>query len=395
VGELLAAHNSRELIGKHTVGHVDCLVCAGARTVVHRVLSPDLNFDEAFEVWLSWRQVDRPEGSMHVTDATYLAPKTIKDYRACAAALGKFFGRLKLGEIHAGHLREYQRARAYCDKAAGDWTKPCQANRIRKEITLLIRILKDARLWGGQEEMYFQPLRPVETNVGRALTPDEQSRFLTCASSRPAWQFVYWYAVVALQTTASTNELRSLRLGDIMLAPGILQIRREGAKNKYRIRTIPLETPEVVWALEQLVARARELGSSAPHHCLFPIAEARGIYNPCYPMSDSGLKKRFNAVRSAAGLDWLRPYDLRHTAITRMAEAGVPIQVIMSFAGHMTTRMQQHYTTISLMSKRQWARSAFGEQAELPPRKGPKGENGNQNSTHYPQRFAHIRSSGH
>jgi integrase len=59
------------------------------------------------------------------------------------------------------------------------------------------------------------------------------------------------------------------------------------------------------------------------------------------------------------GLNWLRPYDLRHTAITRMAEAGVPIHVIMSFAGHMSAKMQLHYTSISMASKREWAQRAF------------------------------------
>ena len=34
----------------------------------------------------------------------------------------------------------------------------------------------------------------------------------------------------------------------------------------------------------------------------------------------------------------------------------------MSFAGHMTLRMQQHYTTISLVSKRKWARSTWQEE---------------------------------
>jgi integrase len=281
-------------------------------------------------------------------------------------ALDKFFWNLKLSEIHLGHLREYQRARAVCDSSAGSWSHPCGANRIRKEIGLLKRILKAARLWGDEEEMYFQPLRPVENDVPRAMQPDEQRRFLAIAGSRAEWQYILWYSILALQTTASTNELRSLRLSDVMLSQGILQIRREGAKNKYRMRTIPLETPEVVWALNRLIERAASLGASAPHHYLFPIQERIGQYDPLRPMSDSGLKKRWNAVREAANIDWLRPYDLRHTAITRMAEAGTPIQVIMSFAGHMTLRMQQHYTAISMMAKRKWAHSTWSESGASP-----------------------------
>lgn len=343
--------------------------------MLHQSLKADMPFPEAFKVWLAWRTMVRPEGTLQFSDASYLAPKSIKDYRTCATALEKFFGRLKLGEIHAGHLRAYQAARAYCDKSVGDWEKPCGANRIRKEIALLKRILRDARLWGADEDSFFQPLRPVESDVCRAMDAEEQARFLRAAASREKWQFIFWYATLALQTTASTNELRNLRIGDVLLQQGILQIRREGAKNKYRIRTIPLETPEVVFALEWLLARARELGATAPHHYLFPIQASKGKYDPCRGMSDSGLKKRWAEVRSAANLNWLRPYDLRHTAITRMAEAGAPIQVIMSFAGHMTVRMQQHYTAISLMARRQWARAAWEEQPANPARKkGPHQE---------------------
>jgi integrase len=358
----------------HTDGHQLCPACAEARLVDARTLTAEMFFGDAFDLWLSHRLVATSFQGALSADVCYLKPKTIKDYRLCENALKKFFGRLTLGEIHVGHLREYQRARAYCDKEAcrggvGAWARPCGANRIRKEITLLLRILRAARLWGDEEKDFFRPLRRVENDVQRSMEPEEQRRFLAIAASREEWQFIHWYSVLALQTTASTNELRALRLADVMLSQGILQIRREGAKNKYRIRSIPLETPEVVWALGQLIERARLLGATSPHHYLFPIQETKGHYDPTRPMSDSGLKKRWNAVRAAAGLDWLRPYDLRHTAITRMAEAGVPIQVIMAFAGHMTLRMQQHYTAISMMSRRKWAQSVWGENSRKPPQK--------------------------
>ncbi|MGA9071396.1 MAG: site-specific integrase [Terracidiphilus sp.] len=324
--------------------------------LIYQSITPELLFPEAFRLWLAHHTLDGATGS-----AGYLSPRSVRDYKACSRALEKFFGRLRLSEIHAGHMREYQRARTLCDHGSAAWERPCGPNRIRKELALLIRVLRAAHLWGEAQEVCFQMLRPVENDVPRAMQPEEQMRFLAAAASRVEWQMIYWYSIVALQTTASTNELRALRMGDVMLGQGILQIRREGAKNKYRIRTIPLETPEVVWALENLIARARELGAGAPHHYLFPIQAAKGYYDPLRPMSDSGLKKRWNAVRAAAGVPWLRPYDLRHTAITRMAEAGTPIQVIMSFAGHMTLRMQQHYTAISMMAKRKWARSTWEE----------------------------------
>jgi len=354
------------LRASHTAGHVDCPACGEARTLLYRPVSPDLFFLDAFDLWLSHRQVSPVPG---LTSVEFLSRSTEKDYKACSRALGKFFGKLRLADIHPGHVREYQCARAVCNKDAAKWTRPAGANRIRKEVDLLLRILRAAKLWGEEQDLYFQRLRPVEQDVPRAMSPEDQHRFLLAAASRLEWQFIHQYSVLALQTTASTNELRAIRLGDVMLSQGVLQIRRAGAKNKYRIRTIPLETPEVVWALERLIERAASLGSIAPHHYLFPIQDRRHAYDPLRPMSASGLKKRWAAVRTAAGVPWLRPYDLRHTAITRMAEAGTPIQVIMAFAGHMTLRMQQHYTAISMMSKRKWARATWEEEPATPARK--------------------------
>src|SRR5581483_3002526 len=76
-------------------------------------------------------------------------------------------------------------------------------------------------------------------------------------------------------------------------------------------------------------------------------------------MSNSGIRKPWNEVRKAADVPWLRIHDLRHTAITRMAEAGVPIPVILSMAGHISVRMQQHYTSVSEYAKRRAVEAAF------------------------------------
>jgi integrase len=320
------------------------------------VLTPQMTFSAAFDAWIARRIIDH---AGVWSNARYIAPRTERDLRQYARAAERFFGALRLEEIHAGHLREYQRARAVCDKTAGNWAEPAGANLIRKEVQTVLRVMRAAGAWSEAIEESHEPLQSVENDVPRAMTPDEQHRFLHLAGSRMEWRAVYCWSLVALQTTASTNELRALRLGDIFLEQGVVQIRSEGAKTKFRVRTIPLQTKEVAWALHQLVERARELGAAQPHHYLFPFHVTQKKYDVTRPMTVWGLRKPWEAIRAAANLDWLRPYDLRHTAITRMAEAGVPIQVIMSFAGHMSQRMQLHYTSISMAAKREWAARAF------------------------------------
>lgn len=326
----------------------------------------EMLFPDAFALWFAHRTI-QTHGLR--TDARYIAPKTARDYRVCAKALGKFFGSLRLDQIHEGHLMAYQQARAVNLVEAQDgnrspWAATAGANCIRKEIALLIRILRAARLWGDAQEMYFQRLQPAEPEVERALTQEEQHRFLHVAASRGEFRMIYQYAIVALQTTASTNEMRALRLGDVLLADRILQVPRAGAKNKYRMRAIPLVSEDAMWAMEGLLARARELGATAPSHYLFPRQASRTHYDASRPMSESGLRKPWDAVRCAAGLPHLRIYDLRHTGITRMAEAGVPLRVAMTFAGHMTARMQQRYEAICMAAKRGWGEAVWGSGME-------------------------------
>lgn len=355
--------DSQSPTGTHTPGHRDCPACERAISVQSEELCPGLNFREAFRVWIGQRVIE--QAGMW-TNVRYVSERTERDLRQYARAAGKFFNDLRLNEIHAGHLREYQKARALNSlPVAGTgvtqpWKGAAGANLIRKEVQTVIRVLRAAGAWSAHLEECFEPVAAAESDVCRAMTPDEQHRWLHVAASRAEWQLVYWWSLVALQTTAATNEMRALRLGDVFLGDApVLQIRSEGAKNKFRIRTIPLESQEVNWAMDGLLERARRLGANGPHCYLFPFHVTADRYDAQRPMSVWGLRKAWDAVRSAAGLDWLRVYDLRHAAITRMAEAGVPIQVIMSFAGHMSPRMQQHYTAISMQAKRRWAGMAW------------------------------------
>ena len=47
-----------------------------------------------------------------------------------------------------------------------------------------------------------------------------------------------------------------------------------------------------------------------------------------------------------AGLKGLRLHDMRHQCLTEMAEAGVPSDVMMKLAGHVSEKMRQHYVHV-------------------------------------------------
>jgi len=56
--------------------------------------------------------------------------------------------------------------------------------------------------------------------------------------------------------------------------------------------------------------------------------------------------------RAAAPVRGLRFHDLRHQAITEMAEAGASDATLMAVAGHMSRRMLEHYSHVRMAAKR-------------------------------------------
>ena len=288
--------------------------------------------------------------SCPVEASRYRAFRTIRDIRTKIKALSKFFGRLKLRDIHIGHLREYQKVRFSNER--GLWAHTAGATKINAELGLLLRILKLGKAYSSVMEEYFEHLQADECEIPKALTPEEQERFLGVAESRKEWEVVHWYSLLALHIAFSSDELRTLRQRDINLTRQIVAVNRKAGKNYHRRREVPLEDRAAVWALERLLDRSIELGGRSPEKYLFPARVSRGHFNGDFNMGETGIRKQFEAVRKAAGLEWFRLNGWRHTAITRMAEAGIPIATIMARAGHCSQKMTAHYTHISEQAER-------------------------------------------
>jgi hypothetical protein len=58
-------------------------------------------------------------------------------------------------------------------------------------------------------------------------------------------------------------------------------------------------------------------------------------------------------LRKAAGLKRFRFHDLRHQAITELAEAGASDDTLMAIAGHLSRRMLEHYSHVRMAAKRE------------------------------------------
>lgn len=317
--------------------------------LVRGKLKPGMTFNQAADMW-------RAATNFGVVGQGYLHPGTLHNYDEKLKALSRFFGDKVLKDIDHASVRKYQELRVL-----GTFTREVFKKRslsgtgpgpqlINREVGLLLRILRLSGAWTPAIEEMYLPLHVEMRDIPRAMTAREQHRFLAVAESKERWTVIHSYSTVALHTCLSTQELRNLRRMDINLDQGILTVPARGSKNPYRLRTIRLNRTARE-ALLSLMRRARRRGSMNPEHFIFPFRVKTGHFDPMRPMNDGGLQPYWNEVRKASDLHWLRPYDLRHTAITRFAENGTPIPVIMEFAGHVTLKMIAHYTHISEMAK--------------------------------------------
>lgn len=346
--------------GNHTTGHLHCPACEQARVrPLTTALLDSSTFRKASEEWIASRSF---AGVRH----RFIAPRTLQDEKQWIESLSKFFGELHLNQIHAGHIRSYQeqRARGELSNPNPRWKRPgVGPQKINQEVALLIRIMKKANCWTEELDNAYEPFQVLEHDIPRALTPQEQDRFLQVASSREEWRVVFWYATVGLRIGFSNEEMRGIRLGDFSLEQQVVTVQAAHAKRRNRIRTVPL-TPDACWGLERLKERAKELGSTEPQHYLFPFGVKHDQYDPTRPMTVSGIKNAWQEVREAAGVPWFRQHDVRHTAITRWAESGMSIAIVMSLAGHLTQKMLMHYTHISGQAARLAMEQAYGKRPQ-------------------------------
>ena len=139
------------------------------------------------------------------------------------------------------------------------------------------------------------------------------------------------------------GELRHIRRRDVDLKKRSLLV-RDGAKNFYRDRTIPMNAAayeSIGWILD----RWADLGGSRDDEFILPHRprKPKGPWLFDEPMGS--ITTAFNGIRKEAGLPKFRVYDCRVQAITKLlSNPAVSPQVSKEIAGHISEAMQSHYS---------------------------------------------------
>jgi integrase len=273
-----------------------------------------------YEGAMEWLESRRP----------FLGERSAHDYAIHIATIAHFFGSIALEKLaNPDRLRAYQLERS----------KTCGASTVNKECSVIQQILKRIRRW-HEVKPFYEPLPVKRDTPGRALTPDEEKRLFDVGKVNPKWASAYHLAVVSVNTAVGPGELLGLRFRDLFTDnPETARVYiRENAKNQYRLREVPLNT-DALASMQALMAIAKSRGAGHPEHYLVPFrirgGNDGGVYDPTRP--GKWPKGSWTEWIATAGV-MLRPYDLRHHGLTKLAEKN-PEQVVLKIAGHVSPQM--------------------------------------------------------
>jgi integrase len=293
-----------------------------------------------------------------------LAPLSIRTERERAKAINEKLGDVQISRLTPDLILAHIRGRKADDIANAT---------INRELDIIRGVLKKAKRWHLFADE-IKPL-PLRQKIGRALSYEEKLKLLKTAAGRDEWQNAAWAATLALNTTMRGCEIKQLRWRDIDLMEKTVVIGK--SKTEAGERVIPLNND--AWnTVLLLYARAKKLGEVRPDYYVFPACEAghvdpkqaqkswrtawrnltRLIACPACGTQQAPAKKCSNEKcgkdieKTKSPLAGLRFHDLRHHAITELAESQASDSTVMAIAGHVSSKMLAHYSHVRLQAKR-------------------------------------------
>jgi integrase len=300
-----------------------------------------------------------------------LAPRSVKIEQANLAHLIPELGRKLICDIETREIARYQQKRR--DEDASPKT-------VNLEIGTLRAILKRSGQWARlQPEVKMLPTRD---DVGRAITPEEEAALLqACSQSRS--RSVVPFVTLAIETGARYGVIRTLEWGSVdfenrclkwgkdKTAAGTGRVvplsQRAEAALSFWATHFPERKPEhYVFPAERYGAGGDEFSPKAYHvDPSKPIGSIKEAWEAakvraarilkCETEQAKAAEEESETAKQIAPLA-CRFHDLRHTAVSRMLNAGIPIAKVAKIVGWSPAtmvRMAARYGHFSLNELRE------------------------------------------
>lgn len=256
-----------------------------------------------------------------------------------------------------GHIAVQMISYGVVDRAVYGWIADgCGRSTIKNSLAILVRVLDQAmrdgiigrnpaKVTGWQREYQMAEDELADPRALALRDWDALEQLAAALVTRSAGQFAGWGDVVEFTacTAARIGETSGIRRADIDPAKWIWRVRRQttpgpgglidkGTKGR-RARLVP-----IIAEIRPLVARRLDVISDDPMARLF--TGPRGGRITTAVLRDA---THWDEVVTGLGYAYLRRHSLRHTGLTWMADAGVPVHVLQKIAGHGSLTTTQLY----------------------------------------------------
>lgn len=240
------------------------------------------------------------------------------DVLICRVLVKAFRGKT-LRQITPPIIEEFKQERLNAPTKHGHKRSPATVNRLLSVLSKIFSLATDAEIVDSNPCRKVRKFRLNNQRL-RVLSPEEETRLLAALENS---KLVKQIVVFALNTGLRRGEIFSLKWSDVDFERGMIQI-RESKSNKGR--AVPMNS--TIRTLLRSLKRKSEY--------VFPSPKTGGRLNQ--------IKRSFRRAVMEAGIVDFRFHDLRHTAATRMADAGADPFTLMKILGHSDIRMTARYT---------------------------------------------------
>lgn len=261
----------------------------------------------------------------YLAACAHLRPVTVKTYRDILDPFCRCIGpQTELRELGPDDIRRW-----FDSTKAGDVTRVKYLNHLGY---FLRHFAREGQLDTDPSKSVKLPKLPEQ--APKSMSPEMVASFIATANKWPGYDYSWIADLVEanVEMGLRRGELLALRPEHVDLDRKLVRVVNTEAftTKSGKERAVPLSS-----TAKRVLRKRQDLGGP----CIF--GPSSGSISP------NGLSHAFNRVRKEAGLPaWVNLHSTRHTALTRLAEAGVPIEVIRQFAGHSSITVTERYTRL-------------------------------------------------
>lgn len=255
------------------------------------------------------------------------------EYKLLLKAIREYFANKKVRAITYGDIESFRLKRLATPTKQGKQRTLAAVNR---ELALLRRIFNIAHREGWiNKSPFFASDKLIsiadEKKRERILTKAEENLLLeNCVGQRAHLKTII---ICALDTGMRAGEIYSLKWQDVDLEQSLIKI------SALNTKTLQSRQVAITARLKSELLKLFEPAKSGDD-LIFGVITAR---------------KSFDTLKSKCNLKDLRFHDLRHTAATRLIQAGIPLQEVGRILGHTQANTTYRYINLTVDTARRAA----------------------------------------